>query len=202
MSVTGDDLLSVIDENPSDDSSWMLYADWLQQKGDPRGELMALDMAIEKAAGADREALAKERGDLLTRAGAQMLGDTLARFLREPYASVTWRRGFITIFAYSGRYTLNYKLQVGWVVKLMLEKPDSFTFLHTLSLPITDIEDLAPLTRFKNLKMLDVSGSNVVDVAALHDMPRLEQVSLHGCHVKEPALAALKKARPSLRVIT
>ena len=39
MSVTRDDLLAVIDENPADDASWLAYADWLQQKGDPRGEL-------------------------------------------------------------------------------------------------------------------------------------------------------------------
>lgn len=38
-------LEAAIEENLDDDAAWSVYADWLQQQGDPRGELAALDPA-------------------------------------------------------------------------------------------------------------------------------------------------------------
>ncbi|MGN6110502.1 MAG: TIGR02996 domain-containing protein [Kofleriaceae bacterium] len=39
-------LLAAIAENPDDEAAWLVYADWLQQRGDPRGELVQLESAL------------------------------------------------------------------------------------------------------------------------------------------------------------
>src|ERR1700719_3000206 len=38
--------LSSIAENPRDDSLWLILADWLDEQGDPRGELVRLQHAL------------------------------------------------------------------------------------------------------------------------------------------------------------
>jgi uncharacterized protein (TIGR02996 family) len=40
----GDDLLAAIYANPDDDQSRLVYADWLLERGDPRGEFIALQV--------------------------------------------------------------------------------------------------------------------------------------------------------------
>ena len=67
---------------PDDPAELLVYADWLQTQGDPRGELIALQQA-----GNHRAA-----GELLERAAAQLLGE--AAEARELFAA-TWERGFV-----------------------------------------------------------------------------------------------------------
>ena len=202
MTVTRDDLLRVIDENPADESSWLLYSDWLQQRGDPRGELIALDIALEtEPEGERRDELTTARAALITNYGAQLLGDTFAKFMAAGYAAVTWRRGFITMFVYGGSMRLTHKRQVGWIVKLIAEHPEAFTFLHTFGMPNTDLEKLDLFTQFKHVSVLDLSHSNVVEIAPLLAMPALTRVNLVGCDVDEKAIKALKAARPNATIL-
>jgi uncharacterized protein (TIGR02996 family) len=177
MTVTRDDLLAVIAENPADENAWLLYADWLQQHGEPRGELIALDIAIESAT--DRKAeLEAARVDLLARYGANILGDTFAKFVASGYGEVVWHRGFITVFGYAGNERVTHLRAVGWLVKLILDNPEPFTFLKKLTLTHTDIADVVPFAKFKHLVDLDVRVTNV----------------------KHDSVEKLAALRPSLRV--
>ena len=55
--MTGDDLLAAVYAAPDDDAPRAVYADWLQQRGDPLGELIALQLApVRTAASRKREA--------------------------------------------------------------------------------------------------------------------------------------------------
>ncbi|HEU0036238.1 MAG TPA: TIGR02996 domain-containing protein [Kofleriaceae bacterium] len=45
MRSTGDELLSAIDADPDDDAARRVYADWLLDQGDSRGELIHLQLA-------------------------------------------------------------------------------------------------------------------------------------------------------------
>ena len=84
-------LEAAINANPYDEDAYSVYADWLQRQGDPRGELIALQLAEEndpdnpKLAAATRKYLAAHR---------HALAGTIARYL-EPPGTLIWRFGFI-----------------------------------------------------------------------------------------------------------
>ena len=177
MSVTRDDLLAVIAENPADENAWLLYADWLQQHGEPRGELIALDIALETATDRKPE-LEAARVALLASYGAEILGETFAKFVASGYGEVVWHRGFITVFGYAGNERVTHLRKVGWLVKLILDNPEPFTFLKKLTLSHTDIADVVPFAQFKHLVEIDVRSTNV----------------------RAKSVAALAALRPSVRV--
>lgn len=70
------DLLALIHESPDDDGPRRIYADWLLQQDDPRGELIALQ--CEPGAPSDARAERKRRLDELTRI---YVGRWLSRFM-------------------------------------------------------------------------------------------------------------------------
>ena len=69
------DLLAAVYAAPLDDAPRLVYSDFLQDRGDPRGDFIALQLA-----GRDASALVAEHG-------ARWLGDL-------PATDVTWERGF------------------------------------------------------------------------------------------------------------
>ena len=63
--------LDAICDDPEDDAPRLLFADWLAERGDPRGEFIRVQCAL---AGLDtddpgREALKRQEADLLSRSG-------------------------------------------------------------------------------------------------------------------------------------
>jgi len=178
VTVSRDDLLAVIAENPGDENAWLLYADWLQQHGEPRGELIALDIALEDATDDRKRALELARANLLASYSEKLLGATFYQFMTSGYGDVAWHRGFITLLSYAGSPRLQHKRAVGWLVKLVVDNPEPFTFVKKLAFPYTDIADVTPFAPFKHLADLDVTGTNV----------------------DEDNVAAMTALRPTLRV--
>jgi uncharacterized protein (TIGR02996 family) len=67
-------LVAAVAADPDDDGPRLVYADWLQQAGDPRGELIAVQCALARGhttalADRERELLAQHEADWLARAG-------------------------------------------------------------------------------------------------------------------------------------
>lgn len=78
------ELEAAIEADLGNDSAWLVFADWLQQHGDPRGELITLEHGGKQA---QAEALlARHRAAWLGDALAGVDGDTLA---------LTWKHGFV-----------------------------------------------------------------------------------------------------------
>lgn len=95
-------LEAAIIADPGDTAAFTVYADWLQQQGDPRGELITLSLAreVEVAAGNTkrRSPLPLAIARLMERHAAALLGPlaTLVPDLRDPASGpFTWRAGFI-----------------------------------------------------------------------------------------------------------
>jgi len=90
-------------DNPDDLSAYGAYADWLQEQGDPRGEFIAVQIALEDEAKskADRDALRKREAELLAAHEREWLGE-LAPFLLDgdrevgPHLEHRWRWGFLS----------------------------------------------------------------------------------------------------------
>jgi uncharacterized protein (TIGR02996 family) len=155
---TRDDLLAVIAADLQNREGWALYADWLQQHGDVRGELIALDLALEAD---NRTELRAARDELLRTHGAALLGDTFSRFHADGYGEIRWQRGFVVEIGYGGSMRLTHRRKVKWLAKLIVENPEPFTFLRVLRFPYTDLDDVTQFMELKHLKLIDVHGTDV-----------------------------------------
>jgi uncharacterized protein (TIGR02996 family) len=77
--MTDDDFIQAIVASPDDDELRLVYADWLEEQGDPRGDYLRLAVALEKVESAlrsldcgnkdqrARQRYAREKGRLLSR---------------------------------------------------------------------------------------------------------------------------------------
>lgn len=75
-------------DNPDDREAWQVYSDWLQEQGDPRGELIALEMAGQTEAAAVHQ----------QKNAAELLGPLAAHqktYDGEDTDAFQWKHGFI-----------------------------------------------------------------------------------------------------------
>jgi uncharacterized protein (TIGR02996 family) len=90
-----DALLAAIHERPAEDAPRLVYADWLLERGEVRGEFITLQ--FKRRAGGLSEAEAKREQQLLKKHGRGWLG-ALAPVLSfgKGYSGTTFERGFIS----------------------------------------------------------------------------------------------------------
>jgi len=177
------ELLRAIVDEPDVVEHWHPLADYLQQQDDPRGELIAIDLALEHADAAAATPLVLRRTEILAVAAPRLLGDTFAKVVAEGYGTIAWRRGFVDAVSYIGSASLGHKRSVGWLVRLMTQTFEPFVLLRRLSLRYTDLADVTPLLGFAHLVELDLAHTDVRDVAALRALPRLRTLDVAGTRV-------------------
>jgi uncharacterized protein (TIGR02996 family) len=88
------ELEAAILNDPDNVEAWLVYGDWLQAQGDPRGELMALQHAASQATGAEATRLKRKASAFLEKNLEDLLGD-LAEAVEEEELRVHWHLGFI-----------------------------------------------------------------------------------------------------------
>jgi uncharacterized protein (TIGR02996 family) len=158
------DLLDAIDEDFDNLAHWHPLADWLMERGDPRGELIAIDLALEAGEG-ERDRLRDRRAEILARSAPALLGETFAKVVAEGYGTVTWRRGFVDELEFRGDPRLPHRRACGWLVTLVTTVHEPFSLLRGLDLAYTDLVELAPLARFRHLERLTLTGTAVTTAA-------------------------------------
>jgi uncharacterized protein (TIGR02996 family) len=182
--------------NPNDRDAWLVYADWLQSQGDPRGEIIATDIAYETARGVERARLKKERDRLY-----DMYAPYLSAGL-EPLRSAwiiasapaeRWRRGFLDSLA-----------TYDSPAPLMAAAPrvPACRFLRTLAVDVVSdarrfVEAMLEVDRWPSLRTLRFSGMWRPFVGAhqlVERLPHLEALDLEG-----PAVRDLELAWPGLQ---
>src|SRR5580704_11727592 len=88
-----DDFLQAILDDPDDDAPRLIYADWLEERGDPRGEFIRVQCELAPLGPTD-----PRRPELETRETA-LLAKHRIRFVRPIPQGVVWcctfRRGFL-----------------------------------------------------------------------------------------------------------
>ncbi len=91
-------------DNPDDLVTWSVYADYLEEQGDPRGEFMRVQLALEDESlpKAERDALKKQETDLLAAHRREWLGPAVydahfrsRRAVSRYASSFIFRRGWI-----------------------------------------------------------------------------------------------------------
>jgi uncharacterized protein (TIGR02996 family) len=140
-----------IEAHPDEPDAWRVYADWLQQHGDPRGELAAMQQ--KRLTRAQIDAFVMENR-------AQLLGP-LDDSWQNGELELSWRWGFVRaakVLAASSN-----ELSVADVVRLLLELP-SCRFLQSLEIAASLVErTFAPLAaspRARHLRRLVLSGQS------------------------------------------
>jgi uncharacterized protein (TIGR02996 family) len=81
-----DALEAALVENPDDTAAHMAYADWLTEQGDPKGELIHVQMRLEQEdlKAPERKKLTKREGELLAKHGQEWFGE-LAEVILRPF---------------------------------------------------------------------------------------------------------------------
>ncbi|HET7503617.1 MAG TPA: WGR domain-containing protein [Kofleriaceae bacterium] len=119
------ELEKAIELDPYDTSAYMVYADWLQGQGDPRGELISLQLAAES-----------KRDGKLARAAAALI-ERKADYFLGPLAphtktydgndrdAFTWRSGFIHAarLSYNHHASDDFEGSMAEVLELLLRHP-------------------------------------------------------------------------------
>jgi uncharacterized protein (TIGR02996 family) len=201
---SGASLEAAIDDDPDDRTAYSVYGDWLQRRGDVRGELIALSLAAEaqRAASPGRKPPAQTALDkLLTRHAAALLGP-LARLvpdLGDPTAPpFLWRFGYI------GRVELAAAVgrPAAPIVRELLRHP-SGRFLRDLIVRTEGegpaILELLEAAAPRSLRELELHG--LVDLGDLGGLwaplARLHRLSLTGRRFElgDLQLPALRRAR-------
>ena len=137
---TVESLLAEVYASPNDDAPRMVLADVLLERGDPRGELITLQLAR----GRDGEPTERER-ELLKKHGKGWLG-ALATVLRfgKSYSSTRFERGFVA--------EADFIFKVEKKLRLVADAPEWAT-VETAGWPVHLVLDRAPLRALRELAL-------------------------------------------------
>lgn len=125
---------------PESPDGYLVYGDWLQSQGDPRGELIALQHAQLQAKGAEATALKRKVAALLKKHQDVLLGARLSSMLGDPTLKVEWHLGFIrSARVAAAEYGDDPEFQLDETLSMLLAHP-SARFLQELTLGLADRE--------------------------------------------------------------
>jgi uncharacterized protein (TIGR02996 family) len=199
LGVTGNrGLESTILANSDDLGSYLVYADWLQSHGDPRGELISVQHA---RLSADTPELKKREAQLMKAQGGALFGGLEKLLKKDGGLSVTWRLGFLKD-ARVARERYASDLDVGATLETLLALPIA-AHLDSLSVGLCEepgedgtlqpaIDALVRLAGPQTLRSLflgdfeypdqsDISSTSVGDLTHLWAaFPKLQSLKLRG----------------------
>jgi uncharacterized protein (TIGR02996 family) len=196
-------------EEPSEVEHYLVYADWLQTQGDPRGELIAVQHELSESGGRDR-GLARREEQLLEQHAAQLLPSwlpaELARWTTRKIESwetghceLSWHLGFLKRARLARFVEDEVETPLETMVAELLAHPSAMLLEELVvgRLGVFDeyayqpVADAIAKARPVNLRRLDfadfhsedteLSWSDLGDLSKmLRALPRLEQLKLRG----------------------
>jgi uncharacterized protein (TIGR02996 family) len=207
--------LSAIRENPDDDSLRLVYADWLEERGDPRGEFIRIHFELEK--------LKPDEGRALRAREIQLLADNKEKWfgeIRKRFRFWECHRGFLdeihgnvdTFLAYANELFRQHPVQHvtlngvgmlggGYVTELACCR--HLPYLMSLRigghLTITQLRTFLARADLRRLKMLDLEGNNLANggakaLATCASLRRLTRLSLRNNRIGESGARALVRS--------
>jgi uncharacterized protein (TIGR02996 family) len=218
------ELLDAVLAQPTDDAPREVYADWLQQRGDVRGELIAIELACARATDVGEHNRLKRRDfALLEQHGHRWCASAGLGGIVQPWRQEDWyvefERGFIE------RVELRADLLPQVATRLFGREPVRMMALrygdlarlptmvhlarlHTLILRNNQLRDaglvaLAASPHVGNLVRLDVDANGITDAAipALASL-RVHTLALRGNELTDAGAVALAATMPQLRFVS
>lgn len=174
---------------------YLVYGDWLQSQGDPRGELIALQHALLQAKGAEATALKRKVSALLKKHQDLLLGAPLASMLGGKTLSVEWHLGFIRSarVAIAG-YGEDPEFEIDETLSMLLAHP-SARFLQELTLGLADNEGENEYGGL--MRLIAKAGPKALRKLFIGDFVFPDETEISWTHVGN--VAPLYKALPQLR---
>ncbi|MCY1014943.1 WGR domain-containing protein [Pyxidicoccus sp. MSG2] len=196
-SASNPELEATIFSNPDNADAYLVYGDWLQRQGDPRGELIALQHAALQASGDEAANLKKQIAKHLKSFKDALLGD-LADALDEEELKVEWHLGFIRS-ARVGQKDYDSDRDIAELVKELLAHP-SARFIRGLTIGMAHFDDendygdvITALT-----EALDgLGGSKTLQNLFIGDFEFPDDTEISWSHLHD--ISALYKLLPDLR---
>ncbi|NMO21886.1 WGR domain-containing protein [Pyxidicoccus fallax] len=191
------ELEAAILANPDDADAYLVYGDWLQSQGDPRGELIALQAAALKATGDEAANLKKQISKFLKSHKDALLGE-LADAEDEEELKVEWHLGFIRS-ARVGQKDYDSERDVPELVKELIAHP-SAKFLRELTLGMASFDGensyddvVASLTA----ALSEQGGSKTLQSLFIGDFEYPDDTEISWTYVND--ISPLYKLLPNLR---
>ncbi len=140
MAKRNPELEKAIEKAPDNLEAYLIYGDWLQSQGDPRGELIAIQCAAAQAEGEEATKLKRQAAGLVRKYKEYLLGP-LANLekVEEKEVEVEWQFGFIKS-ARLARGDFDSDFDVAQAAKQLLSLP-SGRFLRELTFGMADFEE-------------------------------------------------------------
>lgn len=192
------DLEKTIARTPDDPTGYLVYADWLQAQGDPRGELVSLQhqLSSKKA-----DAKLTKRANEILAANGQFIGG-----IDKELATVTWRWGFIdSVRIFNRKDWMDNTFNVQPIVRQIFQSPAA-AFVRELKLGVIRwmengedvpkvLAEVAKLGAASNIRVLRLGDVHDIDCDLAHhplgkldaigkSFPNLEVLSIHGHNFK------------------
>lgn len=182
-----------------DPEAWAVYGDWLLSQGDPRGELVHLE--LEREARGEDGVLEARIAELVAAHRDEWLGADLVARLRndldawgEAGLFFEWRYGFLWR-AHIKRIQHSGDLDVARVVREVLDRPTA-GFLEELALGLSrDVRDLQPAIRV----LAALESRPTVRRLFLGDFDIMNDASLSQVHVGD--VSSIGRVLPRLRAL-
>jgi len=175
-------------DGPDGDEVALVFADWLQGVGDPRGELINVQHALETATGDERARLAESEKRILSTHKKRLLVDGFV-------ATLVWRRGFVR------RLQLNERSLSSSALPRVATHP-SFRLVTELAAEaqysLNGLAAQLPKPLPVTLRTLELRCGSIgpVDALLADQAPRLEHLAIHGAAsldaLRHPSLRSLK----------
>ncbi|ATB47243.1 WGR domain-containing protein [Corallococcus macrosporus] len=132
------ELEAAILKDPDNVDAYLVYSDWLQGQGDPRGELIAIQHAAAQASGTEASDLKRKATAHIKKYQTLLLGE-LADGVKSKEISLEWHLGFIRS-ARLAKQDYDSEFDVVEAVGALLKHP-SARFIRGLTVGMTDFEE-------------------------------------------------------------
>lgn len=208
-----DPFLKAIQKDPDNYDAYGIYADWLSERGDPRGEFIHLQWQLEnpKLTGAARQKVVKQEKALLKKHQREWLGDLAEELLDNPHKEsghysfsknpyrFTFARGFLD------------SLSIGYLlpsVASQIASSPATSLLRTLK--VANVENGEFLAEEfeeyadKNWEYEDYPSIDALAKGKLENLRELridEELGYDTCHMSAPGVHKIVKHSPRIEVL-
>jgi uncharacterized protein (TIGR02996 family) len=199
-SASNPELETAIFANPDSADAYLVYGDWLQSQGDPRGELIALQNAALQASGEEATKLKKQVNAFIKKHKGTLLGEELVDAWDEEELKVEWHLGFIRS-ARVGQKDYDSDTEIAELVKALLAHP-SARFLQGLTIGMAHFDDennYGDVVEALNEALTALGGSKTLQHLFIGDFEYPDDTEISWSHLTD--ISGLLKQLPGLRTL-
>jgi uncharacterized protein (TIGR02996 family) len=180
-------LEAALRQDMRDEASWAVYADWLSNEGDSRGELIGYEQRADRETDpALTEQWRRRAKQLFERDHQHWLGP-----LRKANMDPTWMRGFVTEAVVHNR--------PNWTASTLLSTRTGALLYRLGFTRLPDCRPVADALRNSWIDVVELRNIDTTKIEPLADIVGLRELFIHGCKIED--FATLAKLPALARVI-